>query len=232
MRLLALLLALPLAAHQPFRQELWSSIETIYGRTLEHPFLLGLSDGTLPPARFQFYLEQDTLYLGAFAQALEKLARKAPDAASAAILKRHATEAIAAEKSLHRSILDSYGGTWGPRKMAPNNYAYTQHFLRAVEQEPFAEGLAALLPCYWIYLEVGRVLVKRGSKDPNYQKWITNYASDDYAKSVNEVLAMMDKQGRTLPAARRKRCFDLFTLSARYEYLFWDMAWTEQRWLP
>ncbi|MBM3784419.1 MAG: hypothetical protein FJW30_08660 [Acidobacteria bacterium] len=109
-------------------------------------------------------MEQDALYLGAFAEALEKLARKAPDARTAQILRRHAQEAVTAEQSLHESILNSYGVKARERTMAPDNYAYTRHFLRAVEQEPFAEGLAALLPCYWIYQEVGRELVRRGSK--------------------------------------------------------------------
>ncbi|MBM3784420.1 MAG: hypothetical protein FJW30_08665 [Acidobacteria bacterium] len=59
-----------------------------------------------------------------------------------------------------------------------------------------------------------------------------NYASDDYARSVREVLNMIDAQGSRLTVQRKKRCAELFTRSARYEYMFWDMAWTEQRWLP
>jgi len=43
---------------------------------------------------------------------------------------------------------------------------------------------------------------------------------------------MIDAQGSRLTVQRKKRCAELFTRSARYEYMFWDMAWTEQRWLP
>lgn len=231
-RLLFLLLAPALGA-QPFTPELWTSIQPVYGKTLEHPFLSGLTDGSLPRQRFQFYLQQDSTYLKAFSQALYKLAAKAPDQQWGITLARHASEAIQSEQALHESILTKFGSRGASNTaMAPTNYAYTNHLLLAVETGTFAEGLAAMLPCYWIYKEVGKELVKKGSRDKDYQKWIDNYAGEDYAKSVREVLAMMDAEATKLTAAQKMRCRELFVLSARYEYAFWDMAWREERWLP
>ena len=46
------LLGLPAAYSQPpaapFSDELWNDARPIYEKILQHPFLLGLSDGTLP----------------------------------------------------------------------------------------------------------------------------------------------------------------------------------------
>jgi thiaminase/transcriptional activator TenA len=201
-------------------EELWEAIRPIYGKTLAHPFLTGLTDGSLPAARFDYYLRQDAAYLDAFSEALVELAGKAPKQEWAETLRRHAKEAIAAEKQRPAAV------------MAPVNYAYTNHFRLAVAKGSFAEGLAALLPCYWIYQEVGRELVRKGSKKAEYQKWIDNYAGEDYAKSVREVLAIYNAEAVRLTAAQRSRCLQLFVLSARYEYLFWDMAWREEQWLP
>ena len=114
--------------------------------------------------------------------------------------------------------------------MAPANYAYTNHLLVTVERGTFAEGLAAMLPCYWIYWEVGKNLTQRGSKNPAYQRWIHQYSSDDYGKTVRQVLEMMDAEAANLSPAARRRCIDLFVISARYEYLFWDMAWRGETW--
>ena len=220
-RSLLYLLVVPALFAQPSpSDELWTAIKPIYAKTLEHPFLKGLTDGTLPPGRFHFYLQQDAAYLDAFSHALLDLAAKAPRRDWAETLRRHAKEAIAAEKKV------------APAPMAPVNYAYTNHFRVAVANGTFAEGLAALLPCYWIYQEVGRVLVRKGSKRPAYQKWIDNYAGEEYAKSVRQVLAMFNAEAPKLTVAQRTRCRELFVLSARYEYLFWDMAWREEQWLP
>ena len=44
-----------------FTGELWRSIEIIYDEILAHPFLQGLTDGTLSDERFHFYVLQSTL---------------------------------------------------------------------------------------------------------------------------------------------------------------------------
>src|SRR6266852_1636672 len=67
-----------LASDARFTDELWAGIEPIYAKTLQHPFLTGLADGTLPRAKFEFYLQQDALYLDTFSEALKALAAKAP----------------------------------------------------------------------------------------------------------------------------------------------------------
>jgi thiaminase/transcriptional activator TenA len=220
-RTLFYLLALPcLYAQQEPSAELWRAITPIYAKTLQHPFLTGLTNGTLPKQRFDFYLRQDAAYLDAFSQALLDLAKKAPKPEWAQTLRQHAKESIAAEKQLPAA------------PMAPTNYAYANHFRHAVANGSFSEGLAALLPCYWIYQEVGRELVRKGSRKPEYQKWIDNYAGEEYAKSVRQVLAMYNAEAPKLTAAQQARCRELFVISARYEYLFWDMAWREEQWLP
>ena len=37
-----------------FTGELWHSIEDVYARVLDHPFLTGLTDGTLPEESFRY----------------------------------------------------------------------------------------------------------------------------------------------------------------------------------
>jgi thiaminase/transcriptional activator TenA len=233
--LLLLLPALLVKAQATFTDELWSEIRPVYEKTLEHPFLKGLSDGTLPRSRFEFYLLQDSHYLRAFGQALSVLAAKAPREQWAITLNEHAAGALKAERQLHEQILASYGLSKSRVQkvtVAPSNYAYTTHLLATVHRRPFAEGLAAVLPCYWIYWEVGKELVKKGSKDPDYQRWINQYAGEEYGNVVRQVLDMMNAEAARLDAESRRAAKNLFLLSARYEYMFWDMAWREEQWSP
>ncbi|MBM3810728.1 MAG: thiaminase II [Acidimicrobiia bacterium] len=211
--------------------EMWSSIENIYARTLQHPFLQGLISGNLPKEKFQFYLEQDALYLNAFAEALRITAGKAPRKDWAETLRRHAAESIEAEKQLLETVLKMYGSSRAAA-MAPTNRAYTNHLLATAARASFRDALAALLPCYWIYWEVGKQLNKSGSQRSEYRQWIEQYADQGYGKVVEEVLAMMNAEGESMNAAERKRAIQLFTLGARYEYMFWDMAWRLEAWPP
>lgn len=212
--------------------QMWTEAKPVYDATLRHPYLQGLADGSLPKASFQFYLIEDAKYLRAFGDALRELAKKAPRREWTVTLNKHATEAIDAERQLHQSLLTSYGVSKSPDAMAPTNYAYTNHFRQAVERGTFAEGLAAMLPCYWIYWEVGKELVKRGSKDKDYQRWIDQYASESYGATVRQVLDMMNADDARLTPVQRRRAIELFVLSARYEYMFWDMAWRRETWPP
>jgi thiaminase/transcriptional activator TenA len=216
------------ASEARFTDELWAGIEPVYAKTLQHPFLTGLADGTLPRAKFEFYLQQDALFLETFSDALKTLATKAPRNEWQTILNQHAADAITEEQQLHLTLLR--GKT--AREKAPSNYAYTNHLLATVTRRPFAEGLAAVLPCYWIYWEVGKELKKRGSRDADYQRWIDVYSDEGYRESVMQVLRMMNSTAEGLDAAARERLKELFTRSARYEYMFWDMAWKEERWPP
>lgn len=224
-----------MAFQRQFTDELWDGVKEIYAKTLKHPFLLGLQDGTLPRSKFQFYLLQDSLYLAAFGKALRVLADKAPEAQWAAGLRQDAEEAVAVEKAMHGQILASFGVTPEQARavtMAPVNYAYTNHLLLAASQGTFLEGMAAVLPCYWIYWEVGKQLARRGSKDAAYQRWIAQYAGPEYGKTVARVLEVTNRCATNAPPPERQRAKEAFTLSARYEYLFWDMGWREERWLP
>jgi len=224
-----------LCADQAFTRQLWLEAQPVYESTLRHPYLAGLADGTLPKRKFRFYLLQDAHYLKAFGQALSLLAAKAPHEDWAVILNQHAIETLQAEKQLHAGILGKYGADAleiQETPMAPVNVAYTNHLLATVSQRPFMEGLAAVLPCYWVYLEVGQHLKKRGSPDPDYQRWISQYAGEGYEQSVRAVLRMMDEMAIHETAESRGQALKIYERSTRYEYLFWDMAWREERWLP
>ena len=50
--------------------QLWASIEDTYHAIREHPFVAGLTDGSLERDSFEFYVIQDSHYLREYARAL------------------------------------------------------------------------------------------------------------------------------------------------------------------
>lgn len=223
-------LALLIFKPEKFTAELWRAIEPIYSKTLAHPFLKGLTDGTLPRGRFQYYLAQDSLYLRAFGQVLNLLAARAPRPDWAVTLSEHSVAAVKEEREMYQTILASYGAKPAPR-MSPTNLAYTNHLFASAARFGFLEGMCAVLPCYWIYWEVGKELARRGSPDRDYQRWITQYSGGDYGKTVHQALDIANEASEASVSVRTL-ARDLFETSARYEYMFWDMAWREESWLP
>lgn len=216
-----------------FTQQLWEAARPVYEAILQHPFVKGLADAELPRDRFQFYVVQDSLYLREFARCLAALASRAPDPETLSMLNRHASDSMQVEKSLHDSFLAEFG--MHPEQVdaapvAPSNRAYCDFLLASALGRPFHEGLAAVLPCYWIYQRVGQQLLSKGSPDSLYRRWIETYASDEFDRTVREILDRTDRLAATLTEAQRADMTGRFVTASRYEWMFWDAAWQLQRW--
>jgi len=218
---------------ESFSAGLWRGIADIYAAILAHPFIAGLTDGSLPRDAFAFYLVQDALFLRRYAQALAAVAGQAPDTAGTEMFARHAAGIVAAEMSLHESLLADLGmdpASVDGAQEAPTTLAYTSYLLAAVRGGSYGEGVGAVLPCYWIYWEVGKHLVGKGSPDPGYQRWIDTYGAAEFGAEALEVIAVTDKLGPALAPAERERVRRHFRATSRYEWMFWDMGYRRETW--
>ncbi len=71
---------------------------------------------------------------------------------------RHAADAIEVERELHTSLLGSLGLTTADvdaTGSGPTTTAYMSYLTAVCATGTYAEAVAAVLPCYWIYREVG-----------------------------------------------------------------------------
>ncbi|MFJ5230182.1 thiaminase II [Kitasatospora sp. NPDC088391] len=212
--------------------ELWAAAEPVYRQILDHPFLTGLADGTLPRAAFRHFVVQDSHYLRDYARALAVCAAKAPTDDQVLAFANDAVGAIAAERQMHAEFMSALGGPGGvdAEPVLPTTRAYTSYLLATVYGGSFAEALGAVLPCYWIYARVGEELARHSSPEPLYAKWIAAYGGEEFQQVVRRVLALTDRLGEELSPTERARVLDHFTTTSRYEWMFWDAAWRGETW--
>jgi len=216
-----------------FTEELWSGISGTYAAILEHPFVRGLEDGSLERESFEFYVVQDAHYLREYARALSVAAARAPSEADIAMFAEHAAGAIAVERELHETFFAELGlseADVAATPMAPTNLAYTSYLLATAYGGSFAELLGAVLPCYWIYREVGRELLEHGSPDPLYARWIETYGGEEFAEVVRAVLDLTDRIAPELSEAERNRMAARFAATSRYEWMLWEMGLRREAW--
>jgi thiaminase (transcriptional activator TenA) len=216
-----------------FTGQLWCDIEDIYAAILAHPFVAGLADGTLPREAFEFYVLQDALYLRKYAQALAAVGSRAPDTAATEMFARHAAGIVSAELELHRTLFAQLGidpASLAVTAEAPTTLAYTSYLLAATFNGSYAEGVGAVLPCYWIYAEVGKHLLERGSPNPHYQQWIDTYGGEEFGDEAGEVIAVTDKLAAEITPTERERVRGHFRATSRYEWMFWDMGYRQEQW--
>jgi thiaminase/transcriptional activator TenA len=213
------------------RDLLWADIEGIYAAILDHPFLAGLADGTLPREAFRHYITQDAHYLRGYARALALCGAKADDPADTVMFAQHAAGAVAAEQDLHAALMDEMGGRpAAPEPVAPATRAYVSYLLATAYEGSFAEAVGAVLPCYWIYARVGEHLLASSSPDPVYARWIAMYGGAEFQAVVDAVLETTDRVGAAASAAELARMREHFTTTARYEWMFWDAGYRREVW--
>ena len=212
---------------------LWAEIEPVYDAILDHPFIKGLATGELSVDSFVQFISQDTHYLQDYVRTLLTLAAKAPDFAATKMLTTHAAAAATAETGLHAELMTDLGRD--PAELLafdarPTTRAYTSFMLATVFTGSFADGLTAIIPCFWIYAEVGQHLKQAGSPNPVYQRWIDSYGSDDYLREVLLALELTDQVGLGLAPAAEATARQHFRTAARYEWMFWDAAYRQETW--
>ncbi|MEB3023165.1 thiaminase II [[Mycobacterium] crassicus] len=215
------------------RDALWDQAAEIYQRICAHPFITGLTDGSLGRDRFRYYIIQDAHYLRAYARALAGCAAKAPVDAELTMFAEHAGVAITAENELHAGLLADLGldaERAAALPVGPTTQAYTSYLLAVTASGSYAEAVAAVLPCYWIYARVGEHLQRLGSPEPLFQRWIDTYAGPEYQAVVDDVLAVTDRIGAQVSSAEWDLMRRHFHTTARYEWMFFDAAHRMEDW--
>ncbi|CAM4292624.1 thiaminase [Bacillus manliponensis] len=216
-----------------FSQFIRKEADAIWEASFQHPFVTKLGDGSLDIESFRYYVLQDSYYLSHFARVQALGAAKAADLGVTARMAHHAQNTYQAELSLHEKFMGKLGVTKEEIAAfvpAPTAYAYTSHMYRAAYEGHLGDVIAAILPCYWLYYEIGERLKNCKPEEPIYQEWIGAYGSDWFRTLVEEQIARLDEITETVTEADRKRMKQHFIISSQYEYAFWDMAYKLEEW--
>lgn len=207
-----------------FTDTLWQSITPVYEEILAHPFIIELSEGRLSHNIFAHYLEQDALYLADFARALAFTAIKAEDQQDFLTCIDFAKGAVTAEISLHQELFKQFN-IEPKTKKSLSCLAYTQFLLASTQQGSFAEAMAACLPCFWIYREVGRHIQLLTHAQTPYATWIDTYSGAEFDASVDRAIALTNKAALHASDATLKKMQNLFHKSSQLEWAFWEGAY-------
>jgi thiaminase/transcriptional activator TenA len=212
-----------------FSAELREHAAPIWNAQLEHPFVRGIGDGTLPEDAFRYFLLQDYVFLVEYARLLALGCARAPSLAAMRRLAELAQSVLTGEMELHRKTAAEWGIAAEELERvepAPATRAYTDFLLKTATLGDFGELAAALLPCIWGYSELGRALADGPRPaDDRHARWIDEYASDEFAELAAWCRALVDDAAAGAGAETRARMREAFLESSRHELAFWEAAW-------
>lgn len=205
-----------------------SAVSHLISNIHEHPFNRELSQGTLPKKIFRFYLEQDALYLRDFSKVLMLVSYRFTTAEHAQQLKMIAEEIIDTERNLHFKYL---GIPKSPRLFHPSIEKtpvvsdYTKHLLKTANTSPIEVAVASIIPCFWIYNELGKKILSTPSYNKNnpYHIWISSYTNNQFRSAAESIIQITNGLGNVISCPiRQNNMVSAFVKSTEYELLFWD----------
>nr|WP_225364812.1 thiaminase II [Secundilactobacillus silagincola] len=216
-----------------FTDQIHQAAAPFWQKSFEHPFIHELQDGTLPKDVFRYYLIQDRYYLSEFGKLHELVADQVDDAHGKQFLLEGAQGLKDGEIAVREGFFEQLGITpaeIASTPIAPTAYNYVNHMYAELYRGTPQQAIAGLLPCYWLYNQIGQQLVAKGSPVELYQRWIETYDSDDYTDSVDQMIDLTNQVAAQSDETTRDKMKTSFVRSSAYELAFWQMAMDQQRW--
>lgn len=206
----------------PHTAALWEATGDVTEQVMALPFIRKLADGTLSQKHFEFYLAQDSAYLIRYGRALAHLARTSPEPEGIVAWGEMAAGCIVDEREMQQTWLA--GAQLRDEDISPITLAYTDHLLATTLGSDHVVGAAAVLPCAWLYAEVGLRLADSDHPDHPYHDWLDMYSGTDFLEAAR---AAVDRTERLLAAAtkaQRSQAHRAYVLSTLHEREFFDQA--------
>lgn len=212
-----------------FSTRLWRRIEPIRTAIEALRFLRALEDGTLDRERFGYYLGQDARYLFSYGKALAAAAAQADTSEDVLFWATAAQTTFVVERELHASHVDELDGV----EASPTCLGYTTYLQALAGDGSYPVLTAGILPCFWIYQDVGEGLLNRLGDNlagHPYEDWISAYADPEFAQATAGAIAIVDRLAARAGPETRDRMTAAFVTAARYEWMFWDAAHRMEGW--
>ncbi|AUV82718.1 thiaminase II [Salinigranum rubrum] len=217
-----------------FTEALEPTAESLWDAIVDHPMVAQLGEGTLDEDPFRYWVRQDYVYLVEYSRVFALGAAKAPDLRRLGTFAELLESTVNTEMDLHRKYAAEFGVSeqeLEATEPSPTTRAYTDFLVRTASIGTFGDLVAALLPCMWGFNATARRLDARGRPNhEGYAAWIDMYAGEEFTELTEWCLDLMDDVAADASDGTRERYRDLFVLSGRYEYRFWDAAWREEEW--
>lgn len=200
-------------------KDLWQANQDLAQACLEHPFLQGIASGTLPRARFIYYVGQDAFYLEAFARAYSIAGVKAPDWEGFLAFHTLASGALE-ERRLHENYAAEWGVDLGAVEPDPATRRYTDLLMATAWGYDVGVTAVAMSPCMRLYAFLGQELARDGIPDHSYADWIRTYSSPDFEDLAQQLERLADTYASDIPRVR-----STYRYAMLCEQDFFQAAW-------
>lgn len=212
-------------------EKMLQAMRPLRHRIFQHPFNLGLADGSLSYALFERFLHQDKYYLYEFSRVLGKIGARFPDSERQALFKKLSHDAFTTQDHLHLKYLapTKTPGFFQPQPVMilPAIQAYVDYLHQTANEAPIAEAVASCKPCFYIYGTLGHRMKAGGIVSNNpFELWIQSYSSKNFLNSGQRMREMVNQLAAE-PGVDEHKMIAAFVTSVQHEIAMWDAVYQD-----
>ena len=203
--------------------------DALWNKTLSHPMLKEMAEGTLPEEKFRYYMLQDGFYLMRYIDIFAVMLEKATSLKEKRFVSDNIADVIAEIQRVHLPNMEKIGITQEDmEKSAPHIdvLSYTNYMKEIAEKGDYLSGLVAILNCSWSYAFLAEKWVAERPQKirmSRYGDWFWAYASGDYVETNAALIRKVDDLAKTCTEKEKQDLTDVFYHCGLYEYRLWDM---------
>lgn len=206
-----------------FTALMWKEVLPIYEKMINHPFSKGLQNSTLSKTAFSHYLSQDILYLNDDKKAMLILSKRIKQKKQKTFFYKMHEDIVNLEVYFNQKLLKKFRVKKAKKKSKVIK-KYTSFLLKTSKHKSIPLALASLLPCFWLYSEVGLKIYKNSRKNNTYDDWIKFYNDKEFLKYTNNFIHIVEKSASNLFHKEQKKMIKYFLKSSKFELDFFDEA--------
>lgn len=200
-----------------------------------HPFNIDLGNGTLPKPVFRAFIEQDRLYYLDFSKALKQTATRLTHKEHQRLFFNLSDDILKTEAKLHQKYLakNQFLSLFQPTHIATEKNMqitqYTEYLLATSSNAPIEVAVASVLPCFYIYSELGQQMKLNLKENNPYRLFIGSYSSERFLSSTQSIINTVHELENKLGFLEEKQMIEAFIKSTEFEISFWDSLYKTRR---
>ena len=211
-----------------FHQRLLSQAQEIWSAILNHHFLKMTAEGSIPDKTFKTWIQQDYVFVQEAIPFVAVLLAKAPIHLRPIFIQ--ILSGLDRELELFRRNATAHGVNLENVTPSPTCYSYNQFLMTTAYNSSFAESFTVLYAAEKAYLDSWMEVKNNLKIQSPWQEFIDNWTNEEFQQFVNWLTSTVNELATGKPEGELRRMEELFLITARYEYLFWEMAATEEIW--
>lgn len=217
-----------------FQTHILPEIQSLHEQIYNHAYNVELFAGTLSPDIFQFYLQQDFMYLYRYAKILEKVTRRFkqeyPGSRYIAQFQEYTAVTYAAQQALQENYLekrDVHHGFFSSKIEQPPLIPAMTNYINYLDHLCTTAALpvivASLLACFWAYTDTGmRLISKTDLTDNPYKTWIEmQYIYPQFIEYTEALKHTMEELAATMDQEIQTQMIMAFKQAIQHELHAW-----------